>query len=1095
MPDNMLEVGAQVDLSDLTSKMEGAAKTVESTTARMRESFDKTGSDSKKSAEEIKATGGDFQSFGQRGIFAFETLQHQMIESLRRLSELRAEMLAATSDAEKMKIAPDLSRAQHEYTALRTQLRGLRMETMEATEKLNLIGSAIGVRIPAELERFIARVPGVQSAMFALFDVAIVVGFVMAIGEAIKRVGEFGEQVMEKAENVRAAWTKMATDIATENNTLDRSLAQTEGRIAGLTGGPMAEFAARLREVQAEHSKLGSEIDRSAASMQKALDIQKPWYESYIRLGGGIAYLSSYLNPFIDHTKAAEEVTKALGDTFVGVGNDATRFATQVNYALATAGVGTGIAMLIQKQHELTLAMEKEPNNEPLQRYFMWVSSQIQLLTKEQENQSAQRQLIEQEEANKRFEMHKSFLEAQINGEKAIGSARIAYQKELTTELAKVGLISIEQETAALRDGEEQKFAIERAAIERRKALLAAEHKATGKDVAPELQTLSDQETALEAQKQTQLAQIDFAGEQKRRQMNDAFNIARASGAKMVADAEISVSEERARRLLATHKITIDEETAQLQAAEKKRYDAEVNQLQAELAIAKSYGELKRAEVERISKELEAQAISHEARMETIVAEGAMKQNALTRKRMLEEVRIADESATKQLSLEENADSRRLRMHDESLRTWETNSLASINRWYETQHVALEKALATARATFGLQSVEYQKMIDKMNLLDQERALKTQKVLDEMLSKYMETYNKITGALNSGITSWVTGHQTFGKAAMQVWQSWMSDAINAILKVVEQHTIKLLYMKVVEALFHTQTQTQAGIAAQSKVAAEISAQTQILTLNNTTMLELNAMQLASTLQYGQNEMTKVAAVTSALATEKAAESTANVARVTSDAAVAAAATLAWYSAINPPIAPEMAAAQYAQTMAYAAPAAFQHGGAVMGPGTSTSDSIPALLSAGEYVVRADVVSKLGVPVLDAINRGFAVGGVIEGGSSHPVAPERPTYAVGGIVERFMHGGTVKFAAGGFAFPSFAIGGIAAPTGGTVISQLPSFGSSRQLGMESSTRGGNTIHGGVNLTYHAGGGRTTPEADARKMFDMIVREFRRRNYSI
>ena len=56
------------------------------------------------------------------------------------------------------------------------------------------------------------------------------------------------------------------------------------------------------------------------------------------------------------------------------------------------------------------------------------------------------------------------------------------------------------------------------------------------------------------------------------------------------------------------------------------------------------------------------------------------------------------------------------------------------------------------------------------------------------------------------------------------------------------------------------------------------------------------------------------------------------------------------------------------------------GGTVYGPGTSTSDSIPAMLSRGEYVMNAAAVSRLGVPLLDALNHGqmpgFAEGGPV-----------------------------------------------------------------------------------------------------------------------
>jgi len=45
------------------------------------------------------------------------------------------------------------------------------------------------------------------------------------------------------------------------------------------------------------------------------------------------------------------------------------------------------------------------------------------------------------------------------------------------------------------------------------------------------------------------------------------------------------------------------------------------------------------------------------------------------------------------------------------------------------------------------------------------------------------------------------------------------------------------------------------------------------------------------------------------------------------------------------------------------------GGPITGPGGPTSDSIPAMLSSGEYVVRASSVSKVGLPFLEAINNG------------------------------------------------------------------------------------------------------------------------------
>lgn len=57
------------------------------------------------------------------------------------------------------------------------------------------------------------------------------------------------------------------------------------------------------------------------------------------------------------------------------------------------------------------------------------------------------------------------------------------------------------------------------------------------------------------------------------------------------------------------------------------------------------------------------------------------------------------------------------------------------------------------------------------------------------------------------------------------------------------------------------------------------------------------------------------------------------------------------------------------------------GGLIVGPGNGNSDSIPAMLSNGEYVIRSAAVDHIGVGVLDAINAGavphFANGGRVD----------------------------------------------------------------------------------------------------------------------
>lgn len=66
------------------------------------------------------------------------------------------------------------------------------------------------------------------------------------------------------------------------------------------------------------------------------------------------------------------------------------------------------------------------------------------------------------------------------------------------------------------------------------------------------------------------------------------------------------------------------------------------------------------------------------------------------------------------------------------------------------------------------------------------------------------------------------------------------------------------------------------------------------------------------------------------------------------------------------------------------------GGSIRGPGTATSDSIPMMLSNGEYVVRASQAAKF-APLLEAINSG-QIGKMAAGGAVGLVPPRIPSLA-------------------------------------------------------------------------------------------------------
>ena len=145
---------------------------------------------------------------------------------------------------------------------------------------------------------------------------------------------------------------------------------------------------------------------------------------------------------------------------------------------------------------------------------------------------------------------------------------------------------------------------------------------------------------------------------------------------------------------------------------------------------------------------------------------------------------------------------------------------------------------------------------------------------------WLSYFKSIGSSMNSGINSWITGHEKFRKALQSTWRSIATEALTSLERIAEDWVVKHLLMAAVHKLFYTQ-----------KVATEVTSN----------------------------------AITAA------AHSTTNSAEATGDAGLAAAAA---FSSVmqalpfpaNVVVAPVVAAAALAQGMALAGIAAFEKGG-------------------------------------------------------------------------------------------------------------------------------------------------------------------------
>ena len=354
-------------------------------------------------------------------------------------------------------------------------------------------------------------------------------------------------------------------------------------------------------------------------------------------------------------------------------------------------------------------------------------------------------------------------------------------------------------------------------------------------------------------------------------------------------------------------------------------------------------------------------------------------------------------------------------------------------REYEIRREALEREIALAEqdpnnSPAKTAALKAQLLVIEQQYYNQRNAIAAQsanyrKQLEENLVSSFES------SFASGLSGLITGTMTLQKAWINLTRSMLDSFLQTLTKMVTQWIVEHTIMRVFHQTFLSQKQLSDSVATTQDIATQQSADLQKITSTVTS----NAVREGSTAaMYGGLDMLytqDMAAVTVAESAKNREISTVNIGNVTSEAALAAAKAYAAY-AENPPVAAAMAAEAEAQVLSYLPEAAMAEGGRVEGPGTGTSDSIIARLSAGEYVVRADVVRQLGTPFMDALNKGaFAQGGTVMSGMGVPAA----ALAAGGVVPALAMaaGGTVVaptvspsfYATGGMAVARFAAGGI------------------------------------------------------------------------
>ena len=329
---------------------------------------------------------------------------------------------------------------------------------------------------------------------------------------------------------------------------------------------------------------------------------------------------------------------------------------------------------------------------------------------------------------------------------------------------------------------------------------------------------------------------------------------------------------------------------------------------------------------------------------------------------------------------------------------------ANIDRAYNNNSFAQLKAALSRENALRLSAFEaqrkamelYQDSWTKANVSGAEQAID---VLDGTRDSFKTFFSDVlTGAKDFG--------EAFGDFFKSLWadivdsfaEKWSNQIVNNLLGNMLGQEGGLLGNLFGFDSSQIQQQIAQETALSSLKIANISAETAAFTAGEATK---------STATIAGNEAIAAAAAAS-LAAQTVASSAAAAAIASAWAPAAAAVSLASFGKnAAPAMAGITATHALSQTLAKGGggaignsvkgTAAFASGGYISGPGSGTSDSIPAMLSNGEYVVRASAVERLGVPFLDRLNYGgtdvfntvnrFASGGYVSLADASITVPE------------------------------------------------------------------------------------------------------------
>ena len=300
---------------------------------------------------DAKKLGSALDGAARGGIAGFEAAQQKVIDLTKRIAELRTALLQTNDPAAQAKLNTALAQSQKEFSAARGALRGMSLETREASEKAQMLAASLGIHLPMGLERLITKLPAVQGLLSAAFNASIV----LAVGAAVVAILPKLDEWMDSLRGIEKASANVYAEVAKTNAALGAfgkvdSTAALRTQLRDVAGdifrvkqhleslttlqwgpekgheSPIMKFWNReeislledqLKGLIATQKELGekipvTQVKEHTAAVTAAAKATKDWKEKQIQLRESIEAISNVGTFAIDQYRKQEQILKVL---------------------------------------------------------------------------------------------------------------------------------------------------------------------------------------------------------------------------------------------------------------------------------------------------------------------------------------------------------------------------------------------------------------------------------------------------------------------------------------------------------------------------------------------------------------------------------------------------------------------------------------------------------------------------------------------------------------------------------------------------------------------------------------------------------------